>query len=57
MTHEFWVDLESGTYGEAGNIRFIRFGEDQQVLVDAFVEGSDNYRIAAAKAWGEDYLA
>ena len=53
MKIEFWVDTDSGTYGEADRLKVVTFdNESEKELLQAFTDGSDNYRIEAAENWG-----
>lgn len=50
-----WVDIESGTWGEAKNIRFIDFDMTSPVerdFYETFAEKSDSYRMEAGEKWG-----
>lgn len=50
---EYWVDTDSGTFGELNRVKVIRFDlETERLIHDTFVEASDNYRIEAADKWG-----
>lgn len=50
--NRIWVDIESGTYGDAENIRIIDIPEDHTELLQAFDEATDRVRAQMAEAFG-----
>lgn len=50
--HRIWVDIESGTYGDAENIRIIDVPENHTELLQAFDETTDRVRAQIAEAFG-----
>lgn len=52
MIHRIWVDIESGTYGDADNIRIIDIPEDQTELLQAFDDATDRVRTQMAETFG-----